>query len=392
MSSTLTPTDFLKTASQTAEHFGFRSIDSLKQNKACRNCERPAKDNSSASDRKNDALSGLLTSGATAFCEAKLNGLEGPVLFYTHEQVPRTGESAFGFHVFNVEKSISEAILIHTIKALMSDMGYDNNFIRINSLGDSDSSTRYTRELTNYLKKRLDLMPPTARELMKDNPMESLLHLLEKEHELGYKSPNPMEYLSDPSRKHFREIIEYLDMTDTSYEIDPKMMGHQDCYCEAMFSVELPEDSYPEDEAPILVRGGRYDHFIKHKTDLKTNAAGAVVILKNSKAPQRSPRVKLDNPSTYVVQLGFGPKVRSLMLIDELRQAGIPVLQDLANDSLSAQLRTAEASGVKYTIIIGQKEFVENTVILRDMHARNQEQVPLDQVIRKLKRSAAVKA
>ncbi|MCA9365526.1 hypothetical protein KC723_01400 [Candidatus Kaiserbacteria bacterium] len=390
--SNLTSTDFLKTASQTAEYFGFRSIDTLKKDKACRNCERNLKDNSSANDRKTDSLFGLLTGGATAFCEAKLHGLKGPVLFYTHEQVPRTGESAFSFHIFNVEKSISEAILIHTIKALMDDLGYHKNFIRINSLGDRDSSTRYTRELTNYLKKRLDLMPPTARELMKEHPINSLLHLLEKEHELGYKSPNPMEYLSDQSRKHFREIIEYLDMSDTSYEIDPKMIGHQDCYSEAMFSVELPEDSYPEDEAPITVRGGRYDHFIKSKTDLKTNAAGAVVVLKNSKAPQRSPRIKLDNPSTYVVQLGFGPKVRSLMLIDTLRKANISVLQDLANDSLSDQLRTAEASGVKHTIIIGQKEFVEDTVILRDMHARNQEHIPIDQVVRRLKRSAAVKA
>jgi histidyl-tRNA synthetase len=77
------------------------------------------------------------------------------------------------------------------------------------------------------------------------------------------------------------------------------------------------------------------------------------------------------------------------MLIDALRQNGITVRHDLTSDSLSAQLRDAEARGVRYTVIVGQKEFVEQTVILRDMSARNQEPVPLDQLIRKLKRHTA---
>ena len=94
----------------------------------------------------------------------------------------------------------------------------------------------------------------------------------------------------------------------------------------------------------------------------------------------------------YVVHLGFGPKIRSLLLIDELRLAGIPALHNLASDSLSEQLREAEKRGVAYTIIIGQKEFVENNVILRDMGARNQEFVSQDAAIKKLKKTKAVRA
>ena len=71
-----------------------------------------------------------------------------------------------------------------------------------------------------------------------------------------------------------------------------------------------------------------------------------------------------------------------------LRRAGIPVFQNLASDSLSTQLRDAEARAVKYTIIIGQKEYVEGTVILRDMIARNQEHVPLSGLASRLKRAA----
>jgi histidyl-tRNA synthetase len=121
-------------------------------------------------------------------------------------------------------------------------------------------------------------------------------------------------------------------------------------------------------------------------TRSNTPGVSAVAILKNSRTPSRFPRIKLPAPSVYVVHLGFGPKIRSLLLIDALRQAGITVYHDLASDSLSSQLRDAERRGVKYTIIIGQKGFVEQTVILRDMNERSQESIALDQLVKRLKR------
>jgi histidyl-tRNA synthetase len=75
-----------------------------------------------------------------------------------------------------------------------------------------------------------------------------------------------------------------------------------------------------------------------------------------------------------------------LLLIDSLRRAGVPVFHNLASDSLSSQLREAEARGVKYTLIIGQKEFVDNTVIFRDMAMRNQEYLDHDTLIQRLAR------
>lgn len=391
MSNTPTPTEFIRLAAETAEHFGFRSLDKLKKHPGCKDCEVSLSSNATAIDRRIDDLNGLLTAGVNSYCDARLNGIEGPVLFYDAQQVPRSGEAALTFNIFNVEKSIAEALLIQTTRSLLRDMGLEKNFVRINTMGDGDSTVRYSRELTNFLKKRLDTMPPTARELMKENAYLALTHLLEKEHELGQKSPNPLEFLSDQSRRHFREIIEFLDMSETPYEIDPKLLGHFDCYSEALFSIELmDDDEQPLQNAPIVVRGGRFDTFMKKNTRQRIPAAGAVVILREKKAPTRSPRVSFPAPSVFVVQLGFGPKIRSLLIIDELRRAGVAVLQDLASDSLSAQLREAEALGVKYTIIVGQKEFVENSVILRDMEERNQEQVPVDQLVRRLQRQTVL--
>jgi histidyl-tRNA synthetase len=381
-----TPTEFLKVANHTAEHFGFQTIDQLRKTPECKNCNLSMPHTVTAASKKIDSHGGLLSSGITTFCQENLHAIEKPVLLYEFQQVPYTNETAVTFHIFNVQRSIAEAILIQATRALATDLGHGEHTVKINSLGDSDSLTRYTRELTNFLKKRIDIMPADVRELMKEHPLTALAALIEQKHEIAQKTPNPLEYLSDPSRKHFREIVEYLDMSSTPYEIDPKMLGHHECYSDALFSLDMDD----EEDQSLSIRGGRFDEFVYRATRTRTPAVGAVVVLKNSKAPARAPRPKVQKPSVYVVQLGFGPKIRSLLLIDTLRQAGIPVFHDLASDSLSTQLRDAEARKVKYTLIIGQKEFVEDTVILRDMDVRNQEYITHDALIKKLKRKAAL--
>lgn len=381
----LTPTEFLRIANHTAEHFGFQTVDTLKKAPECKKCDTPMPHTVNGTNKRNDAQNGLLASGIATYCDANLHALDRPVLLYSIEQVPRTGEPAVTFHIFNVERSIAEAILIQATRALASELGHENHTVRINSLGDSDSLTRYTRELTNYLKKRLETMPPQARELMKEHPLHALNNLVEQEHEISFRSPNPLEHLSDQSRKHFREIIEFLDMSETPYEIDPKMMGHHECYSDAMFAIDFAPDENNE-EVPLTVQGGRFDEFVYRTTRTRTPAVGAVVTLKNTKAPARSPRVKMAAPSVYVVHLGFGPKIKSLLLIDTLRQAGIRVMHDLANDSLSAQLRDAEKRKIDYAVIIGQKEYVEDNYIFRDLNARNQEFIDQGTLMKKLKR------
>lgn len=387
----LTPTEFIKVANHTAEHFGFQTVDHLRKYPECKNCDKKMPHTVNGANKKLDNHQGLLSSAVATFCDEKLHAIDKPVLLYSYEQVPRTGETAVTFHIFNVERSIAEAILIHTTRALVGDLGYQNHTVRINSLGDSDSLTRYSRELTNFLKKRMDTMPATTRELMKEHPLAALTDLVNLNHELAYRCPNPLEYLSDPSRKHFREIIEFLDMSETPYEIDPKMLGHHECYSDAIFSIDINQDEQ-ETASEITARGGRFDEFVYRTTRTRTSAVGAVVVLKNSKAPARAPRPKVKKPSVYLVQLGFGPKIKTLMLIDTLRRSGIQVHHNLASDSLSAQLREAEAHKVKYTLIIGQKEFVENTVIFRDMDVRNQEYIDHETLIRRLKRKSTLVA
>lgn len=378
-------TDFLKAATQTAEHFGFRTVEKLRKDPACRECEAPLDHTINNKDHLSDLHGGISMSGVASFCDEKLHALKTPVLLYSVASTPDAVDTSLVLNIFNVPKSIAEAILIQASRSLLTELGHTDHVVRINSLGDSESALRYTRELTTFLRKRLDSLPEKARELMKEHPYLALMELIAEGHELAVKSPNPLEFLSDPSRKHFREIIEYLDMSEAPYEIDPKMIGHHELYSDALFSID--DYGTPEENSPVvLTRGGRFDEYLFRKTKSHIPAAGAVVTLKNTKPAGRIPKPKFPDSAVYVVQLGLGPKMRSLMIIDELRRSGIQVEHDLASDSLSTQLRRAEDRGARYTIIIGQKEYVEQTVILRDMRERNQEQISLEQLVKKLRR------
>ena len=387
----ISTTEFTKKAVITCEHFGFRHAAAYRQYPECKNCSVSLSNNSNANDRRKDGVGGLLANAINTYTAEKLHAIEGPVLYYNLEPVPRTGETALTLHIFGVEKSIAEAILIQTLRSLVNDLGVTAHTVRINSLGDADSQTRYVRELTNYLKKRLGDIPVTARELMKDHVVLALQHLLEKQHPLAHKTPNPLEHLTDQSRRHFREIVEYLDMSETPYEIDPKLLGSYQCFHDAVFSFDLQdEEGLSLAEEPIMIRGGRMSNFFEKHLRKSVPAVGAVAILRNKRAPARLPQPTGSKPSIFMVQLGFGPKVRSLLLLDQLRKVGINVHQNLASDSLSAQLREAEDRGALYTIIIGQKEYVEGTVILRDMKGRNQESLPMTDLIHRLRKVKAV--
>ncbi|MBX9906291.1 ATP phosphoribosyltransferase regulatory subunit [Patescibacteria group bacterium] len=385
-------TDFIKKASHTAHHYGFRALEDIKSDTRCKNCEKKNDTKILAPQKRIDALQGMLAAGAGHYLEHNLHGLGEPALFYSIEDVPRTNDIALALHVIGVEKSIAESLLIHTVRSLFRDLEIPDSsqHVRINSLGDRESVTRYSRELNNYLKKRLELLPSTARELMKEHALLSLANLIENEHEIGFKSPSSLEYLNESSRKHFREIIEYLDFSETLYEIDARLLGHHQCYSQTLFSIAAYTHENREEALPIEARGGRYDEFLFQHTKKNIPAVGAVVTLKERKLPARLPRASHIDPQIFIVQLGLGPKLRTLSLLEELKGAHIHAHQSLASDSLSTQLEKARVHGVPYTIILGQKEYVDGTVILRDMRSSSQETVPLGNLVSHLKRALRV--
>ncbi len=88
----------------------------------------------------------------------------------------------------------------------------------------------------------------------------------------------------------------------------------------------------------------------------------------------------------FLAQLGNLAKRKSLKLLEDFRIARIHVGESFGRDSLKAQLKMADKLESRYTLLLGQKEALEGTVIIRDMKTGKQETVKLEKAVREIER------
>lgn len=77
----------------------------------------------------------------------------------------------------------------------------------------------------------------------------------------------------------------------------------------------------------------------------------------------------------------MSPKKRSLSLLNELRERGINVVGSAGKDSIKSQMRVADRLNARYSLILGQIEVKEGTIILRDMDKGSQETIPIEGIV-----------
>ena len=81
----------------------------------------------------------------------------------------------------------------------------------------------------------------------------------------------------------------------------------------------------------------------------------------------------------WLVQLGDLARRKVLKVFDKLIDTDITVGESLGRGSIKSQLRMANKVKAKLALIIGQKEAIDNTVIVRDMKSGMQETVMMDE-------------
>lgn len=91
------------------------------------------------------------------------------------------------------------------------------------------------------------------------------------------------------------------------------------------------------------------------------------------------------NPRFVFVHIGDEAKRESMKMTDDLRRARIPLAQTIGIQSLTEQMRFVETINPQYLIIMGRKEALERTVILRERSNHTETFIPLDSLIERLK-------
>ena len=322
------------------------------------------------------------------YTEDNLHTLPQPVMFYFKE--PFRGSIKKGSHAFHRycdleimggTKSIAEALLIQTARAILKEEGYENICVEINSIGDRESINRFTRDLSNYYRKHVNDMHAECRQLLKKDPFDLLACTNDKCRKINEGAPRSMDFLSESSRTHFQEVLEYLEALGVAYKINNHLIGNKKYCTETIFSIiDLDHDKKSADPKTLAI-GVRYDGLAK-KIGFKKEiqGVGISILTRNKKAELRKEIKKFKKPFASFVQLGFESKLLSLSIIEELRHAKIPLYLSLARDRLGAQVSVVEKHHIPYALIMGKKEAVERTVIVRNNDTHAQEIIPIDEL------------
>lgn len=387
--------DFLKKAVGVAQHYGFSPVRGVstkkrKQKNARRKRGKTAR-RTTFETRKIDAVGGELVGALQACIEHNQMPLTAPLLFYyssadvrarrTKKVLPK--KIVFSLGIVGAPHSIAEALIIRTTLAILEDLGQRDVHVCLNSVGDRDSGIRFSRELTSYLKRNQDSLPPQIQTALKEDVLLVLEYLRRRHHELCDDVPRPMEFLSEKSRRHLREVIEYLETIDVSYELDDTLVGHRDCYTDTVFEIRTARARVSEEsttEYTIVAKGGRCDEFGRRFLRTNESAVGIVLVCNPKKVLTRDLKVHAvpRRPKVCFIQLGFDAKLKGLGVIEMLRKAKVPLHQTLVSTTLAGQIAAVEELGIPYTIIMGQKEALEGTVIVRNMSTRSQNIIAVD--------------
>ncbi len=384
------PRDFFKRALNVASYYGFQPFE-----------------NAIKGQEKGHASPRLKTgdhASIASVCFPAGSRLPEPLLFFYVNEHPRSlfektedDQAELNLEVVGTSKSIAEAILIKTTLSIFEENGVDDAEVILNGIGNRDSFTRFTRELSAHYRRHLNDMHAQCRH----NFVKDVLRLLSCDNEdcraLQGTAPRVMNFLNEAGRVHFREVLEYLERLGIPYAVKDSLFGPRDHYSKIVFEIRrTPTEAQKEaqkkkseehEEEPfankqkgyLLATGGRYDDLARRVTSRK-DAAGVGISLFYPRRLSRS-RMKIETrkqpPKAYFVHIGTEAKLKSLLVLDLLRKARISVHQAFHHDQLSGQLISAEKLGIPYLLIMGQKEALEDTVIVRDIETRAQNTVSI---------------
>lgn len=311
----------------------------------------------------------------------------GPAYRYERPQEGRYREFfQVNYDVFGEQDAILDAQVIQVATRVVQCLGIKSVQIQVNSIGCQCCRKEYRDLLVSYLESKKQKLCQDCKRRMETNPLRVLDCKEDKCSQVAALAPQSIDHLCDDCRVHFKNLLEYLDELELPYVINPQLVRGLDYYTKTVFEIWSGEE---EGRKSALGGGGRYDGLIKMLGGEATPAIGFGLgmerLIMEMKRVQAKP-YKPAKPRVYLAQLGDLAKKKSLKLFSEMEKSGILAAESFNRGSLKSQLRVADKLGVEFTLILGQKEALDGTVIIKNMISGVQETVTMNKVVDMIKK------
>lgn len=332
-----------------------------------------------------------------AYIEHGMFNLPQPVKFYSSGPLFRLERPQadryrqfhqVNFEVLGEQSSVIDAQIIQIFYNMLKDLKIKNPIVEINSIGDNQCRPYYKKLLVSYFRSRESSLCADCRRRLRYNPLRILDCEEEKCQPVKAQAPQIVDHLCDECKQHFKQVLEFLDEIELPYRLNPYLVRGLDYYTKTVF--EIFEEKEENQKSTALCGGGRYDGLVKLLGGKDTPACGGALgverVVKIMKEKAKTETEPASTTKVFLCQLGELAKRRSLKLFEDFRKARIPIAESLGKDSLKTQLRTADKMGAAYALILGQKEALEGTIIIRNMASGKQETVKMEKVVKEMEK------
>ncbi len=377
------PSEILRRAHLVGTYYGFKPLSSVAEKTRGNAAKSQGYPESLAVDTL-DPHAREVASFLKRVRDTGITPTAGQPLFLWHTNAaagrPAPKQIVVQFHALGADRAIADAVLIRAVRSFATDVLKDEPRIRLNSMGDRETRGRLARELTSFFRKRAAVLPTECTECAKKDVFAAAELLAKMEEREGM--PSPTDHLSEASRKHFEGVLDYLESTDTPYELAPELLSRGGTWSETCFEL-VGNDT-------MTAWGSRYLELAKHFWKSAPSSVGAVIRFSVEKPAGKKEEViapvkERSAPRFVFVHIGEEAKRESMKMADTLRRARIPMTQAIGVESLSEQMRVADELNPRFLIIMGRKEALERSVILRERATHSETFIPFDSLVDQLK-------
>jgi histidyl-tRNA synthetase len=310
---------------------------------------------------------------------------------YRHDR-PQSGRyrqfTQFGCECIGDGAAVLDAQQAFLAWKVLDEIGVES-IVHINSIGTPESRMNYKNALVAYFRTKKHKLSEEDKKRLAKNPMRLLDSKDPGMDELKMEAPQIVDWLDEPSKAHFMQVLEYLDEMGVPYQLDPYLVRGLDYYTKTVFEVYAVSDD-PEVSKLALGAGGRYDGLVEQLGGNPTPACGFSLGVDRvvNRMRELDPELgsKTEQREVYVAQLGDQGRKKAFAIFEQLRAAGIRAAGALSKDAIKAQMELANKRGAKWAIIVGQKEVLDGTAIVRDMDSGTQETVDAKKIVHEIKK------
>lgn len=316
---------------------------------------------------------------------------EGSMFRYDKPQQGRYRQfHHFGAEVIGEENPAIDAQVIYLAWKIFQKIGIKDISVQINSIGCATCRAKYKKLLTDYYDMKINKLCADCKRRLEKNPMRLLDCKEEKCMQAAAGAPQMIDNLCADCNEHFKSVLEFLDELEICYVLNSNLVRGLDYYTRTVFEIWSRDDE--ESRQSALGGGGRYDGLVGLLGGEDTPAVGFSFGMERVAEKVTKMNLNLEpkiNKDVFLVQLGDLARRKVLKAFDKLIDTEITVGESVGRGSIKSQLRTANKVRAKLALIVGQKEAIDNTVIVRDMKSGMQETVIMEDIVKEVRRMLA---